>query len=50
VLTMALLARVWFEEHAVLNPRGSIVGELEPFCGLCAHREFCPDSPASTDD
>jgi hypothetical protein len=24
------------------------VGELEPFCGLCAHREFPPDAPAST--
>ena len=26
------------------------VGELLPFCGLCIHREFRPDSPASTDD
>jgi hypothetical protein len=26
------------------------VGELEPFCGLCAHREFRDDAPASTDD
>jgi hypothetical protein len=25
------------------------VGGLEPFCGLCAHREFGPDAPASTD-
>jgi hypothetical protein len=26
------------------------VGELLPFCGLCIHREFRPDSPATTDD
>jgi hypothetical protein len=26
------------------------VGELLPFCGLCAHRAFHPDAPASTDD
>lgn len=25
------------------------VGELLPFCGLCAHREFRPDAAASTD-
>ena len=26
------------------------VGELVPFCGLCAHRRFHPDAaPASTD-
>ena len=26
------------------------VGELLPFCALCAYREFRPDAPASTDD
>lgn len=25
------------------------VGELHLFCSLCAHREFQPDAPASTD-
>lgn len=25
------------------------VGVLQLFCGLCAYREFRPDTPASTD-
>lgn len=25
------------------------LGELVPFCSLCAHREFRADAPASTD-